>query len=157
MNWLLSLAVALTFVAAVAATPNQATASATGCDNRQITSADADPHAISTDITFPYGYLCHMVHTRGKEIKEQEAAYTSSAGIYAPLVKDICNWRIDFVYYDTNGDEYRRDEGETVGDCKVGASRKAEKDRKLPHFGTTCAELIIEGERKFTQCHTFTE
>jgi hypothetical protein len=157
MKFFSSIAIAFALIGAVIFMSNQANASATGCDNRQYSDEAADPHAISVDIKFPYGYLCHMVHTRGKEIKEQEAAYTESAGIYAPLVKDICNWRIDFVYYDTNGEEYLRDEGQTVSDCKAGAKRKAENDRKLPHFGTTCAELIIEGERKYSQCYSFNE
>ena len=157
MKLFASIAVAFAFAGAVAIMSSQANASATGCDNRDHSDQNVDPHAISVDIKAPYGYLCHMVHNRGKEIKEQEAAYTEKAGIYAPLVKDICNWRIDFVFYDTNGDEYLRDEGETVRDCNAGAKRTAQNDRMLPHFGTTCAELIIDGERKFSQCHSFDE
>jgi hypothetical protein len=55
------------------------------------------------------------------------------------------------------GNEYIRDKGETVGNCEQGASRKAPAARTLPQFGTTCAELIIDGEARLTQCHTIRE
>ena len=150
-------AIAFTLIGAVIINSNQANASATGCDNRQILDKAADPNAISAEISLPYGYLCHLVHNNGKEIKEERAAYASSAGIYSPLVDNICNWRIDFVYYDKKGEEYMRDKGETVSDCKIGASRAIEKSKTLPEYGIACAELYIEDERRFTQCHTITE
>jgi hypothetical protein len=146
-------AIVFALIGAVISISSQANASATGCDNRQLDEQVADPNAISREITFPYGYLCHLIHTNGKLIEEQKAAYTASAGIYAPLVDNICNWKIDFVYYDTNGDEYMRDEGDIVSDCKQGVSRKVADVRELPKYGTTCAELIVDGEKKFTQCH----
>jgi hypothetical protein len=144
------LAIALAFIGTVISMPSEANAAEIGCDNRQDGSG-ADPNAISAEIRLPYGYLCHAVQRRGKEITEQRAAYTSSAGIYAPLVNNICNWRIDFVYYDTNGDEYTREEGETVSNCKQGASRAIEKSRTLPQYGMTCAQLIFDGEPRLTQ------
>jgi hypothetical protein len=157
MRILLSVSIVFTFIGIFISTSSEVNASGTGCDNRQYFGETIDPKAISAEIRLPYGYLCHSVYTKGKEIKEQKAAYTSSAGIYAPLVDDICNWRIDFVYYDTNGDEYMRDKGETVSDCKVGASRNIEQSRKLPQYGTACAILMIEGEPRLTQCHAISE
>lgn len=135
----------------------EANASATGCDNRQESDEVSDPNAISVDIKHQYGYLCHLIHTRGKQISEQKASYTESAGIYAPLIKDVCNWRIDFVYYDSKGDEYMRDEGETVTDCKKGARRDISKSKTLSEYGTTCAKLFIDGKPRLTQCHTISE
>lgn len=156
MRFFLHLATILSLGGLVVGMSGEATASGIGCDNRQHTKEIADPNAISRDIKFPYGYLCHMVHTRGKEVTEQQAAYTTNAGIYAPLVKDVCNWRIDFVYYDTKGNEYLKDKGETVSDCKQGASRTAEA-RTLPDYGSTCAMLIVDGEVRLSQCHGLNE
>jgi hypothetical protein len=156
MKFLFGLSFAFAVACFVLIKSNEAYASASGCDNRQYSGEPADPKAITADIKLPFGYLCHLVHTRGKDISEQKAAYTSAAGIYSPLVADICDWRIDFVYYDTKGNEYKRDKGETVSDCK-GASRENVTLNKLPHYGTTCAELILKGETRFTQCHGITE
>ncbi|MGF1619950.1 MAG: hypothetical protein ACFCUR_04980 [Rhodomicrobiaceae bacterium] len=150
------LAIAFTFIGSVVAMPIGANAAEIGCDNRQDGSG-ADPNAISAEITLPYGYLCHAVQRKGKEIKEQRAAYTLNAGIYAPLVDNICNWRIDFVYYDTNGDEYIREKGDTVSNCKQGASRAIEKSKTLPQYGATCAQLIVDGEPRLTQCQSINE
>lgn len=157
MRWFSRLAIALTFIGTAIAMPIEANAAEIGCDNRQDFGGGVDPNAISAEIRLPYGYLCHAVQRRGKEITEQRAAYTSSAGIYAPLVDNICNWRIDFVYYDTNGDEYIREKGETVSNCKQGASRAIEKSKTLPQYGMTCANLIIDGEPRLTQCQTINE
>ena len=107
-------------------------------------------------MTLPYGYLCHLMESRGKEISVQRAAYTSNASIFGPLVGNICNWRIDFVYYDKDAKEYMRDKGETVNNCK-GASRVIEKSKTLPQYGTTCAELFVDGKVRFTQCHAMNE
>ncbi|MBX2805915.1 MAG: hypothetical protein KTR19_08080 [Hyphomicrobiales bacterium] len=157
MRLVTSLFIAFALVVSVVLDSDQAIASATGCDNRQYSSASApiEPNALYQEITLPYGYLCHLMHNNGTVISEQKAAYTASAGIYAPLVKDVCNWRIDFVYYDKKGDEFLRDEGETVSDCKKGASRNIDKKKTLPTQGTACAELMIDGERRFMQCHPF--
>jgi hypothetical protein len=157
MKFISSIGIACALAGLAALTASKANASATGCDNRQYFEENAKPNAISAEIRLPYGYLCHLIHTRGKEITEQKAAYTKSAGINGPLVKNICNWRLDFVYYDMKGNEYIRDKGETVGNCEQGASRKAPAARTLPQFGTTCAELIIDGEARLTQCHTIRE
>ena len=143
-------------IATVSLLMGEANAASIGCDNRQDFGPE-DPKAISAEIRLPYGYLCHFVQMRGKEISEQRAAYTANASIYGSLVQNICNWRIDFVYYDPNGDEYMRDKGETVSDCNKGASRVVDTTKKLPQFGTTCAKLFIEGEARFTQCHSYNE
>ena len=153
MRFFSSLAIVLALMATMIVTSSQAMASAIGCDNRQTPGDDVDPNAIAVDIKEPYGYLCHSVHTNGKEIKEQRAAFTTHAGINEPRVKNICNWRIDFVYFDTEGDEYSRDKGETIGDCKKGASREIAKAVNLPDYGTTCANLFVDGELRYTQCH----
>jgi hypothetical protein len=143
-------------IGSIIITSSGATASGLGCDNSQITDAPVALNAISAEMTLPYGYLCHLMESRGKEISAQRAAYTSNASIYGPLVRDICNWRIDFVYYGTNGEEYMRDKGETVNNCK-GASRVIEKGKTLPQYGSTCAELFVDGKVRLTQCHGMSE
>lgn len=157
MKYFSSLAILFACVGAMIIAPGEATASATGCDNRQLSAEPVDPHAIAVDIKAPYGYLCHLIHTNGKQIKEQKAAFTTNAGIYEPLVKDVCNWRLDFIYYDTRGEEYMTDQGETVSGCKQGASRQIAKAKTLPEYGSTCATLFVDGEPRLTQCHTINE
>src|SRR5262245_27862604 len=78
------------------------------CDTRQLSDKPIAPNAISIDLVVPFGYLCHHFEARGKEVAVQKAAYTSNATVSGPLAKGICNWRIDFVYYDTTGKEYMR-------------------------------------------------
>lgn len=157
MRFLSSSAIIFALISAVITMSSDANASATACDNRQIPSKDADPHAISVEISLPYGYFCYHVETKRDVITEQKAAYASSVGLFGPLVDNICNWRIDFAYYDTQGNEFMRDEGETVSGCKQGASRTIAKNKKLSEYGRTCAELIVDGERKLAQCHNIKE
>jgi hypothetical protein len=156
VRFLSSLFAVLTVIGLVLANSSGAGASGLGCDNSQITDEPVSLNATSVEMTLPYGYLCHLMESRGKEISNQRAAYTSNASIYGPLVGEICNWRIDFVYYDTKGDEYMRDKGETVNNCK-GASRVAAKSKTLPQYGSTCAELFVDGKVRLTQCHGMNE
>ena len=122
------------------------------CDTHQIRSKPMAPGAISVDLIIPFGYLCHHFEARGKEIIMQKAAYASTTSVTGSLVRGICNWRIDFVYYDTKGKEYMRDKGETVKGCKQGASRAIAEGRTLAQFGSSCVELITDGEVRLTQC-----
>jgi hypothetical protein len=144
-------------VGAVVMISNEGNALDLGCDNRQYSDKPVVPNAISVDLTVPYGYLCHFLESKGKEISVQKAAYTSNATVSGPLVKGICNWRIDFVYYGPNGNEYMRDKGETVTSCDQGASRVVTKSKTLSQYGSACVELIIDGEARLTQCHTMKE
>ena len=157
MSFFSNAAIAFTLLGAVIMTSGEASASALGCDNRQDYGSSSDPNPVSADMTLPYGYLCHGVEYKGKEISEQRAAFNTSANIYGSLVKDICNWRIDFIFYDKNGDEYLRDKGKTASGCEDDVVRLVNKSRKLKSYGTTCASLIIDGESRLTQCHSITE
>lgn len=151
-----SLLAVVTVIGSVALSSGDVAASGLGCDNSQITDAPTEPNPVSVDLVVPYGYLCHLMQSTGKEISAQRAAYTSNSSIYGPLVRDICNWRIDFVYYGMDGKEYMRDKGETVNNCK-GASRIIEKSKTLPQWGSTCAELFIDGTVRLIQCHGMKE
>jgi hypothetical protein len=125
-----------------------------GCDTNQLSNKPIDRNAISVDLVIPFGYLCHFLEVYRKEISIQKAGYTSNATVSNSLVKGICNWRIDFVYYDMQGKEYMRDKGETVKGCDQGAYREIAKSKTLPQSGSSCAELITEGEVRLVQCHT---
>jgi hypothetical protein len=123
------------------------------CDTHQLSKKPVVPNAISVDLIIPFGYLCHHFEANKKEVAVQKAAYSSNGTVAGPLVKGICNWRIDFVYYDTKGTEYMRDKGETVKGCNQGASRAIAKSKTLPQFGSSCVELITDGEVRLIQCH----
>ena len=127
------------------------------CEIHQLRSKPIARNAVSVDLIIPFGYLCHHFEARKKEIVIQKAAYTSNATVSGPLVKGICNWRIDFVYYDTKGNEYMRDKGEIVKGCNQGAFRALAKSRTLPQFGSTCVELITDGEVRLTQCRAVSD
>lgn len=127
------------------------------CDNQQYSSKPIKANAISVDLVVPYGYLCHFLEVKGQEISIQKAAYTSNASVSGPLVKDICNWRMDFVYYTKDGKEYARDKGETVKGCDLGASRAQPKGKALAQTRTACVELFIDGELRLAQCHKMLE
>ena len=123
------------------------------CDTHQLSSKPMAQNAVSVDLIIPFGYLCHLLESKGKEISIQKAAYTSNATVSNFFVKGICNWRMDFVYYDTKGNEYMRDKGETVKGCDQGASREIAKSKTLPQSGSSCVELITDGEVRLVQCH----
>jgi hypothetical protein len=125
-----------------------------GCDTHQLSSKPVEPNAISVDLVIPFGYLCHFLEVYRKEISIQKAGYTSNATVSNSLVKGICNWSIDFVYYDLKGKEYMRDKGETVRGCDQGAYREIAKRKTLPQPGSSCVELITDGEVRLVQCHT---
>ena len=156
MRFLSRLSAILAVIGSFVVLPDEVSASGLGCDTSQITDAPVVVNPVSVDLVIPFGYLCHLMKSTGKAISEQRAAYTSNSNIYGPLVRDICNWRIDFVYYGMDGKEYMRDKGETINGCK-GASRIVEKSKTLPQFGSTCAELFVDGTVRLIQCHGMTE
>jgi hypothetical protein len=123
-----------------------------GCDTHQMSDKPVAPNAISIDLVIPFGYLCHSLEMDKKEISAQKAAYSSNTTVGGPLVKGICNWRIDFVYY-AKGKEYMRDKGETFKGCDKGASRSAAKGKTLLESSSSCAELFVDGEIRLIQCH----
>jgi hypothetical protein len=114
------------------------------------------PNAVSSDLVVPFGFLCHHLEVDNKEISIQKAAYSSNTTVGGPLVKGICNWSIDFVYY-AKGKEYMRDKGETVKGCSKGASRSIAKGKALLQSSSSCAELFVDGEVRLIQCHTITD
>jgi hypothetical protein len=123
------------------------------CDTFQISQKPVKANAVSADLAIPFGFLCHSLEAKGKEISAQKAAYSSNGTVVGPLVIGICNWSIDFVYYDTKGKEYMRDKGETVAGCDKGPTRAIANGKKLYQPGSACVQLITDGEVRLTQCH----
>lgn len=153
MSFISNAIVSFFLIGMVVITSSEVNASAIGCDNRQNHGPATDINAVSVELKLPYGYLCHEIRTDRNDIINQKAIYTSRASINGALVEKICNWSIDFVYYDEDGKEAMRDKGKTVSNCKQGASREVEIKRKLTEYTSTCAKLIVDGDPILTQCH----
>lgn len=134
-----------------------------------VTSTDAKAKAIGcqlshgfgfsfkgANLTVPKGFLCHLIQGDKRKITLQRAAYSATPNVYGALTGKICNWRIDFVYYDTNGKAYSTDKGPTKNYCSIGAVREVKSNKNLPKDGKSCARLIVDGKAKVVQCHKIT-
>lgn len=108
------------------------------------------------ELTAPQGYLCHDIDGSGKFIDREAASYGPFPTIYSLLKSHLCNWRIDFVYRNTQGTEYRRDSGATHTNCSFDISRTVTKDKTLRYYGTACAQLYVNGVLRGKQCHNIT-
>jgi hypothetical protein len=108
------------------------------------------------NLRVPKGYLCHLIRGNKKKISYQMAAYNISTGIEGMFRGKICNWRIDFVYYDTKGRAYSTDTGPTKNYCSLGARREVKAGKNLPNYGKSCARLVVDGKAIVTQCHKIT-
>lgn len=126
------------------------------CDTHQMSNKPAAPNAVSSDLVIPFGYLCHHLEMENRKIAIQKASFSSNTTVEGPLVRGICNWRIDFVYY-SKGKEDIRDKGETVNGCGRGAFREIAKGKTLPEFSSSCAELFVDGEVRLIQCRKIDE
>jgi hypothetical protein len=126
------------------------------CDTYQMSNKPATPNAMSSDLVIPFGYLCHHLEVENRKISIQKASFSSNTTVGGPLVRGICNWRIDFVYY-SNGKEYMRDKGETAKGCGKGAFREIAKGKALLESSSSCAELLVDGEVILIQCRKIIE
>ena len=104
----------------------------------------------------PQGWLCHEINGSGKFIDSESASYGAFTTLYSVLTAKVCNWRIDFVYRNTNDTEYRRDSGATDNSCTLSPSRSVTKDKNLRYYGTACAQLYANGILRGKQCHNIT-
>lgn len=97
-----------------------------------------------------------MGSTSGLEIKRESANYVAASHeIVGQLRGHICNWRIDFVYKDENG-EYMRERGPTVPECGQGWDKwvgTIATTPKVARYGKACAELFANGKLLAAQCH----
>jgi hypothetical protein len=126
------------------------------CDTHQMSNKPSAPNAISSELVIPFGFLCHHLEVENRKIAIQKASFSSNGTVNGPLVKGICNWRIDFVYY-SKGKGDIRDNGETVQGCDKGAFREIAKGKALLDFSSSCAELFVDGQVRLIQCSKITE
>lgn len=97
------------------------------------------------DFCMPGGSLYHKIVGTGLHVSEQRAGFSAYG--------NVCNWRIDFNYYDVPGTLYRRYQGPTNYNCKIAGSRLI-----YPNFwaksGKSCATLYSNGRKIVSQCHS---
>jgi hypothetical protein len=101
----------------------------------------------------PKGYLCHRIEGDGRTVTKEAASYGAAPSLYGVLTGKVCNWRIDFVYYNTSGTNYRTDYGAVHTTCDYTVSRTVTADKTLAYFGKACARLVVNGTTRVTQCH----
>ena len=104
----------------------------------------------------PKGFLCHYIEGNGRTVTKEAASYSANASLYGALTGRVCNWRIDFVYYDTSGRNYRTDYGPLTTSCSYSVSRTVTADKTLAYYGKACARLVVNGTTRVTQCHNIT-
>ena len=137
------------FLGVTIATSAPALALAAGC---QTTSSFS--YAVGgTTIKVPTSMLCHGVTGSGKTITHTRATFGSTS-----IKTQICNWRIDWVYYNTSGNEYRRSTGATQKSCAwyFQLCRNDGTDRSLAYYGKACAQFYDNGTLRGKQCHSIT-
>jgi uncharacterized membrane protein len=143
---------AIAISGAAIATSSDANASAAGCQR----SHGFGFSFKGQNLRVPKGFLCHLIKGKKRKITYETAAYTASPTVYGALTGKICNWRIDFVYYDTKGKVYRTDKGPTKIYCSHGAKRIVRARKNLKKDGKACARLVVGGRAKVMQCHKIT-
>lgn len=96
---------------------------------------------------FPSGILEHSITGSGRTVTNEWAEAEAAA--------NICNWRMDFTYFDTNNVLYSTWSGATNYTCTRVAYRGISTDRVL-RYGRACANIYANGIRLATQCHSIT-
>lgn len=96
---------------------------------------------------FPSGVLEHSITGSGRTVTYEWAEAEAAA--------NICNWRMDFTYYDTNAVLYSTSRGSTHYTCTRVAYRAIGTDRVL-RYGRACANIYANGIRLARQCHSIT-
>jgi len=95
----------------------------------------------------PNGKFEHKITGSGLRIDRDHARFDA--------IGTVCRWRIDFLYYDTNGSRYYTSYGPLHTGCNVwGNSRDISVT--LPKEGLACAKLISYGKPvpRAKQCHS---
>lgn len=96
---------------------------------------------------YTWGSLCHELYGSGTRIDAQNAVFNSTSS--------FCNWRIDFVYFDTAGKEWYRDRGSNNASCSRTGRRL--RGTGSARYGKACVHLY----KNYTtyvasQCHNIT-
>jgi hypothetical protein len=96
--------------------------------------------------TIPSGILCHQIRGNGRTISVEYADAASAR---------LCNWRIDYRYYNTSGTVYRVSTGPTHTTCTSDGERYYYPGT-LPYYGKACAYVYSNGAYLTKQCHNIT-
>lgn len=97
---------------------------------------------------FPSGILEHEIIGNDNNIQRQWADASSAA--------NLCNWRMDFVFYDTNNTLYYRNKDVTHNTCTRSAGR-VDYTNRIVRYGKTCAEIYSNSTLIARQCHYITK
>ena len=104
-------------------------------------------------INVPVGcFFTHTIRGDGRRITNENAG-TDCSGI-GWWTSGFCNWRIDFIYYDTNNRHYLTHSGPTHNKCAVSTFRKDGRDWTVPRYGRSCATFSVNGRERARQCHS---
>ncbi|HNM97502.1 MAG TPA: hypothetical protein PKK40_06125 [Marmoricola sp.] len=142
LKMITGLLVALTVAFGVQATTvAPASASANGCDSWAAFSWGGLPAPV------PGGFLCHRIFGSGTRVDYEDATFSAHS--------NFCNWRIDFRYFDTAGQNYATSYGPTNLRCNVLGSRARTTAFTL-RPGRACAYLYTNGIYTTKQCHSIT-
>lgn len=102
-------------------------------------------------VPVPAGVLRHLIIGDGNNIESENAGFSTSFG-------PLCNWKIDYVYFDVNNVERRRIKGPVHSSCnfRVSDNPQTVYPGKVP-YGKACVSLYSSGEYITRQCHFITE
>src|SRR4051794_7798905 len=134
---------AVASLACVALTPQPAHASAYGIQHW----GGLTVHIAGQSVGIPAGQLAHMVEGSGRTIR-YEWGHVTAAG-------NVCNWRIDYVYFGMRGHAYRRIRGRTRYHCDRWAYGQTVYPGRV-RYGRACAQLYRSGAFVARQCHNIT-
>jgi hypothetical protein len=110
------------------------------------------------EVCLPTISLGHFIQGDDRRITRQEASVQDTVGADSTGLQ-WCNWRIDWRYGDTNGRTYLRSRGPMHNKCTFGASigRVDRSKRTLKHYGKACADFVVNGTTRASQCHYITK
>jgi hypothetical protein len=94
-------------------------------------------------ICVPSGYLRYAVRGDGNQVLTIEGR--------GKAVR-VCNWHMDFAFYDGKGRRVANYTQPTVYDCTSRAVRSVPVYRRMPD-GKTCGRLYVNNVHKATVCH----
>lgn len=108
-----------------------------------------------TTFKIPTGsFLSHYIDGSGKRINAERAGVDRVGPAYWTGM--ICNWRIDFDYYDLNQKHYKHNRGETHTTCDWSPFRSYNVATQLAHNGQACAVFYVMNAQRARQCHYIT-
>lgn len=94
---------------------------------------------------FPKGGLWHDIYGSGLRIDKEVGQFFAAS--------PVCNWRIDFRYYNVNGYNYKTSTGPTNYRCN-GTGHRTIYPKAYYRSGRACAILYSNSTRLATQCHS---